>query len=45
MYHEFGQAIREGREAQPDFATAVALHRLVDAIRQAADTGQTVAVT
>ena len=45
MYHEFGQALRQGRDAQPDFATAVDLHRLVDAIRQAADTGQTVAVT
>ena len=44
MYSEFGQAIREGRPAQPDFATAVELHRLIDAIRQAADTGREVAV-
>ena len=44
MYHEFGQAIREGRDAQPDFATAVDLHLLVDAIRQAADTGREGAV-
>ena len=44
MYAEFGQAIREGRAAQPDFATAVELHRLVDAIRQASDTGREVAV-
>lgn len=44
MYYQFGQAIRSGGPCQPDFATAVELHRLVDAIRQASDTGQAVAV-
>ena len=44
MYYQFGQAIRSGGSAQPDFATAVELHHLVDAIRQASDSGQAVAV-
>lgn len=44
MYYQFGQAIRSGGPCQPDFATAVELHRLVDAIRQSSDTGQSVAV-
>lgn len=44
MYYRFGQAIRSGGPCQPDFATAVELHRLVDAIRQSSDTGQAVAV-
>ena len=44
MYAEFGQAIREGRPSQPDFATAVELHHLIDALRQASDEGREVAV-
>lgn len=44
MYYQFGQAIRSGGSAQPDFATAVELHHLVDALRQSSDTGQAVAV-
>ena len=44
MYYRFGQAIRSGGQCQPDFATAVELHRLVDAIRHSSDTGQAVAV-
>lgn len=44
MYYQFGQAIRSGGPCQPDFATAVELHRLVDAIRHSSDTGQAIAV-
>jgi predicted dehydrogenase len=39
MYALFTQAIRDGRSEQPTFDTAVDLHRLVDAIRQASDQG------
>ncbi|HJU16593.1 MAG TPA: Gfo/Idh/MocA family oxidoreductase [Stellaceae bacterium] len=42
MYHLFAQAIRDGQSRQPDFATALALHRLVDAISAASDTGREV---
>jgi predicted dehydrogenase len=42
MYALFARAIRGGAGGQPDFATAVALHRLVDAIREASDSGRTV---
>ena len=42
MYALFARAIR-GREPRlPDFATAVDLHRLVDAIKQSSDTGREV---
>ena len=44
MYYQFGQAIRAGQDCQPDFATAVDLHRLVDGIRRASDEGREVAV-
>ena len=44
MYYQFGQAIRSGQDCQPDFATAVNLHHLVDAIRQASDEGREVEV-
>ena len=44
MYYRFGEAIRAGQDCQPDFATAVDLHHLVDAIRQASDEGREVAV-
>ena len=40
MYTVFARAIGGGKAAQPNFATAVELHRLVDAIRQASDTGR-----
>jgi predicted dehydrogenase len=33
-------AIRDGKIRQPNFATAVDLHRLVDAIKEASDTGR-----
>jgi predicted dehydrogenase len=43
MYTLFARAIRGGEKRQPTFATAVELHRLVDAIKQASDTGREVA--
>jgi predicted dehydrogenase len=42
MYSLFARAIRDGESHQPTFATAVDLHRLVDAIKQASDTGREV---
>jgi predicted dehydrogenase len=42
MYTLFAQAIRGGKAQLPDFTTAVELHRLVDAIKQASDTGREV---
>ena len=45
MYHRFGQAILSGTACQPDFNTAAELHRLIDSIQQASDTGQEVAVS
>jgi predicted dehydrogenase len=44
MYASFAQsirdgAIRDGKSRQPTFETAVGLHRLVDAIKQASDIG------
>jgi len=40
MYTLFAQAIRGGESRHPNFATAVDLHRLVDAIKQASDDGR-----
>jgi len=37
LYTLFARAIRTGKSAQPSFETAVELHRLMDAIRQASD--------
>jgi predicted dehydrogenase len=42
MYTLFARAIRGGLSHQPTFETAVDLHRLVDAIRQASDDGREV---
>ena len=42
MYTLFAQAIRDGETRQPSFATAVELHRLVDAIKAASDSGRDV---
>lgn len=39
MYALFAQAIRNGKSHQPTFETAVDLHRLIDVIRQASDSG------
>jgi predicted dehydrogenase len=44
MYTLFAQAIRTGASRQPTFETAVDLHHLIDAIRQASDTGRVVIV-
>jgi predicted dehydrogenase len=44
MYALFAEAIRRGKRPPPDFATAVELHRLVDAIKQASDQGREVSV-
>jgi len=40
MYVLFARAIREGKGQLPDFGTAVELHRLVDAVKQASDSGR-----
>ena len=42
MYTLFAGAIRGGGSQQPTFDTAVELHRLVDAIKQASDSGREV---
>jgi predicted dehydrogenase len=39
MYRRFGEAIRSGQRAEPDFDTAVVRHRLLDAIQRASDSG------
>jgi predicted dehydrogenase len=44
MYTLFAQAIHDGESRQPTFDTAVELHHLVDAIRQASDSGGEVTV-
>lgn len=44
MYTRFARAIGDGKSREPDFATAVALHRLVEAIKQASDQGREVAL-
>ena len=41
MYTLFARAIRSGESRQPTFETALELHRLIDAIRQASDGGRT----
>jgi hypothetical protein len=40
MYTLFARAIRDGSFRQPDFATAVELHHLVDGIKAASDSGR-----
>ena len=42
MYALFARAIRGGESGLPNFATAVELHHLVDAIKRASDTGREV---
>jgi predicted dehydrogenase len=42
MYALFAAAVRAGDRGLPDFATAVELHHLVDAIKRASDTGKEV---
>ena len=45
MYHRLGAAIREDRDAQPDFDLAVKRHRLLDAIQRSSDQGTRVQVS
>jgi predicted dehydrogenase len=44
LYYMFGEAIRGQGERQPDFDTAVELHRLVDALRRSSEQKQAVPV-
>ena len=44
LYYQFGQAILSGENCQPDFNTAVELHRFLDNIREASEQGREVAV-
>jgi predicted dehydrogenase len=44
MYTQFARAIRAGESRLPTFATAVDLHHLVDAIKQASDSGREVRI-
>ncbi|PKB83052.1 MAG: hypothetical protein BZY88_03015 [SAR202 cluster bacterium Io17-Chloro-G9] len=44
MYYQFGQGISSGESCQPDFNTAVELHRFIDNIREASELGREVAV-
>ncbi len=44
LYHAMGKAVRDGGEAQPDFATAAARHRFLDLLQQSSDEGRKVAV-
>jgi predicted dehydrogenase len=44
MYAVFGRAIRSGEPCQPDFATAVSLHRCIDTVRAASEQRQALAV-
>ncbi len=45
MYYQFGQSIRSGDPCQPDFNTAVELHRFIDTIQEASEQGREVAVS
>jgi predicted dehydrogenase len=40
MWVKFAEAIRTGKRIEPDFDSAVRRHRMLDAIRRAAETGQ-----
>ena len=44
MYQGFAEAIRTGRMVEPDFATAVRRHTLVEAVQAASDQGRRVPV-
>jgi predicted dehydrogenase len=45
VYQGFAEAIRTGRRVEPDFATAVTRHTLVEAVQAASDHGRCVPVT
>lgn len=40
VYHKFAQDIQEGTSLTPNFADAVKVHQLIDAIRKSAQTGE-----
>ena len=44
MYALFAEAIRTGQSRLPTFDLAVDLHRFVDTIKQASDTGRELSV-
>jgi len=44
MYALFAEAIRTGRSRLPTFDTAVDLHRFIDTIKQASETGRALPV-
>jgi predicted dehydrogenase len=44
MYYRFGEAIRSGNDCQPNFDTAVELHRFIDRIRESTEQGRRVEV-
>jgi hypothetical protein len=44
MYALFDQAIRSGQPCQPNFDTAVELHRFIDTVRAASHQGRELAV-
>ncbi len=44
MYYRFGESIRSGETWEPNFDTAVELHRFIDDIRQASEQGREVEV-
>ena len=45
LYHRFAEAIWGGDPVQPNFDTAVEVHRLIDLIRQSSDEGREVVVS
>ena len=45
MYALFAEAIRTGQNRLPTFDTAVKLHRFIDTIKQASDTGRELPVS
>ena len=45
MYYQFGEGIRSGEICQPDFNTAVELHRFIDSIQEASERGHEVEVS
>jgi predicted dehydrogenase len=42
MYQGFAEAIRAGKRVEPDFATAVTRHQLIEAVQTASDQGERV---
>lgn len=44
LYYQFGQGIRSGENRQPDFNTAVELHRLLDTTQEASVQERAVAI-